>query len=111
MCKPLISCNMFEFLFGPWDMQLGLSFWFWVRFGICFGIAFESDFGKDSRLCNVCSMVGFCIFAWDMYLRLGLRMSFRLKVGFESHQWWWHKTAHNSCIQEFNVLCYIWALF
>ena len=60
--KYSMSCDMFEFLSGPWDMQFGLSFGFWVGFGFRFGIAFESDFGGGSKLCDVCSMVGYCFF-------------------------------------------------
>ena len=90
MCnKYSMSCDMFEFLLGRWDMQFGLSFGFWVGFGFCFGIAFESDFGGGGKLCVVCGMVGFCVFAWDMCLRLGLGMGFGSGVGVESRRRWW----------------------
>ena len=46
--KYLMSCNTFEFLFGFWDMQFGLSFGFWVVFRFCFGIAMASSFGSGA---------------------------------------------------------------
>ena len=60
----------FEFVFCALNMHLNLGlrlvlgfrvgFEFWMGFGFCFGIAFESDFGGGTKLCNVCSMVRFC---------------------------------------------------
>ena len=32
--KYSMSCDMFEFLYGPLDVQFGLSFGFWVGLGI-----------------------------------------------------------------------------
>ena len=34
MYKYSMSCDMFEFLYGPLDVQFGLSFGFWVGLGI-----------------------------------------------------------------------------
>lgn len=74
--KHSMSHNMFEFLFGPWDMFFGLSFRFWVGFGFLFGIAFRSDFGSGGKLCNICSIVGFCFLCLGYVFEIGFRDGF-----------------------------------
>ena len=76
MHKYSMSCDMFDFLFDPWYMQFGLNLGFWIGFGFRVGIAFVSDFGGDSKLCKVCSLVGFWFFCLGYAFEIGFRDGF-----------------------------------
>ena len=76
MHKYLMSCDMFDFLFDPWHMQFGFIFGFWVGFRFWAGIAFVSDFDGDSKLCNVCGLVGFWFFCLGYAFEIGFRVGF-----------------------------------
>lgn len=60
-------------------LLFGVGFGFWVGFGFCFGIAFESDLGGGSKLCNVFGMVNFCL----------LYLGYVFEIGFWDGFWVW----------------------